>query len=79
MPTNKEQLDNIEEKINQLNARKKAILSREKEQTRKERTRRLIQVGAVVEKYCGEISDIDAFEKYVNDFSLAIKKTQKGK
>lgn len=46
-----DQLQKIEQRMAQLKAQKQAILNREKEKERKERTRRLIQVGAVVEKY----------------------------
>ena len=39
------------EKVNQLKAQKRAIESREQVRKRKERTRRLIQHGALAEKY----------------------------
>lgn len=48
-----EQLKRIEEKMAQLKAQKQAILQREKARERKERTRRLIQVGALAEKFFG--------------------------
>lgn len=44
-------LDNINKKIEQLKAQKQAVLAREKEKERKARTRRLIQIGAIVEKH----------------------------
>lgn len=43
-------LEDIEKKIQQLHAQKQAILNREKEMERKNRTRRLIEIGAIVEK-----------------------------
>lgn len=43
-------LEDIDKKIQQLNAQKQAILNREKTQERKNRTRRLIEIGAIVEK-----------------------------
>lgn len=46
-----EKLDKIEKKIAQLKAQKQAIVAREKEKERKARTRRLIQIGALAEKY----------------------------
>ncbi len=46
-----DKLKKIEEQISQLKAKKQTILNREKQQERKERTRRLIQMGAVIEKY----------------------------
>lgn len=44
---NKNKLNKIEEKINQLKAQKQAILAKEKEKERKVRTRKLIQIGAI--------------------------------
>ncbi|MCL2571101.1 MAG: DUF3847 domain-containing protein [Defluviitaleaceae bacterium] len=47
------QLENIREKIAQMKSREKAILARDRARQRKERTRRLIQNGALAEKYLG--------------------------
>lgn len=47
----KEKVQKIDEKINQLKAQKQALLAREKEKERKARTRKLIQAGAILEKY----------------------------
>jgi len=44
-------LEKIREKIAQMKAREKAIVARDKGRQRKERTRRLIQNGALAEKY----------------------------
>lgn len=44
-------LKKIDEKMAQLKAQRQAIINREKEKERKERTRRLIQNGALAEKY----------------------------
>lgn len=44
-----EKVEHIEKKIQQLKAQKQAIIAREKEKKRKERTRRLIQIGALIE------------------------------
>ena len=59
-----EQLKKIDEKMAQLKAKRQAILNREKEKARKERTRRLIQNGALAEKYldCEGLSP-EEFEK----------------
>jgi hypothetical protein len=43
-------LEDSKKKIDQLKAQKQAILNREKEQERKERTKRLIEIGAIFEK-----------------------------
>lgn len=60
--TEKERVRKLEEKMEQLKARKQQIESRVKERERKERTRRLIQVGAIFEKYF-DITDVDQAEK----------------
>lgn len=59
---NKEKIDKIEEKINQLKAQKQALLAREKEKERKARTRRLIQIGAIIESM--GIDDIELAAKF---------------
>lgn len=48
-----ERVTEIQQKIDQLEARKKAILAREKEAARKARTKRLIEIGAEVEAALG--------------------------
>lgn len=58
----KEKIDKIEEKINQLKAQKQAILAREKEKERKARTRRLIQIGAIIENM--GIDNIELADKF---------------
>ena len=56
-----ERLKKIDEKMSQLKAQKQAIINREKQKERKERTRRLIQNGALAEKFfaCEGISPTD--------------------
>ena len=44
-------LQSLREKMSQLKSREQAIVNRDKERLRKERTRRLIQNGALAEKY----------------------------
>ncbi|MEB8615820.1 DUF3847 domain-containing protein [Bacillus cereus] len=46
-----ERLHEVEQKIEQLRAQKQQLETRVKEKERKERTRRLIQIGAVFEKW----------------------------
>lgn len=46
-------LENIEKQIKQLQQQKNKILKAEKEKERKARTKRLIERGAMVEKYFG--------------------------
>lgn len=59
-------VENIDKKIAQLKAQKQAIIQRQKEKERKERTRRLIQMGALAEKYLG-IKSIEEFEKWLKE------------
>lgn len=70
-----ERIAELDKKIEQIKAQKKAILQREKQAERNARTKRLIQIGAEVEAVCGKITDLEAFTKY----SYAIKKTQEPK
>ena len=67
--TDEERLKELEKKIEQIKVQKQQVESRLKEKQRKERTRRLIQVGAIFEKYF-EISDVDQAEK----IAFALKK-----
>ena len=46
-------LQKIQEKMSQLKSQEQAIINRDKERQRKERTRRLVQNGALAEKYLG--------------------------
>lgn len=48
MAQNKKLLD-VEEKIKQLKAQKQAIINKEKEKERKARTKRLIEIGAIID------------------------------
>lgn len=66
----------LDKKIKQMQAQKRAILQREKEAARKARTKRLIRIGAEVEAYCGEITDIDAFKDYLHQYATVIRNTQ---
>ena len=51
MQNENDKLKKIEEKMAQLKAQKASIVNREKEKERKDRTRRLIQKGAIAEKF----------------------------
>ena len=59
-------LQRLNEKISQLQARKQTLIFRNKEQQRKARTRRLIQNGALAEKYlhCEDMQPQE-FEKFL--------------
>lgn len=62
-------LQRIKEKMAQMKAQEQAIIARDKERQRKERTRRLIQNGALVEKYlhCENMTPQE-FEKILQKF-----------
>ena len=64
---NKEKIDKIEQKINQLKAQKQALLAREKEKERKARTRRLIQIVAIIENM--EIDNVELANKFKSYFN----------
>lgn len=67
-------------RISQLKEQKKMILAKDraKERTkeRRERNHRLIQIGAIIEKYAGTIVDLHAFETYVKETQTIIKQKQ---
>jgi len=46
-----QRLERISEKLEHMKAQRQDILARERKRQRKERTRRLIQIGAMVETY----------------------------
>lgn len=60
--TNQESLTDLEMKIETMKAKKLQLEARLREKERKERTRRLIQVGAIFEKYF-DIAGPDEAEK----------------
>lgn len=59
-------INKIDEKIKQLKARKQAILNKQKEKERKARTRRLIQIGAIIDTM--GINDIELANKFKEYF-----------
>lgn len=74
-----ERIAELDKKIEQIKAQKKAILQREKQAERKARTKRLIQIGAEVEAICGEITDLEAWKRYLTQYKVAIQRTQEPK
>ena len=73
--TDVERLRELEEKMEQMKARKQQVESRLKEKERKERTRRLIQVGAIFEKYF-DIAGEDQAEKIAFALQDFVKKNR---
>lgn len=55
-----------DKKIKQLKAQERAILARQKEKERKERTRRLIQIGAIFDSI--GIDTLDKANSFKNEF-----------
>lgn len=55
---------------------KRQVARKENEEQRKARTHRLLVVGALVEKYAGEISSIEMFEEYLKKYGGYIRKNQ---
>lgn len=60
--TDQERLQELEEKMEQIKKKKQQLANRLQVKERKERTRRLIEVGAIFEKYF-EIEDQEEAEK----------------
>ena len=68
-------LENLREKMSQLKAREQAILAHDKQRQRKERTRRLIQNGALAERYLGCVGvEPQAFEERLRGIVEILKK-----
>jgi multidrug resistance efflux pump len=70
-----EQLEALEQKLEQIKARKQKIEAQLREKERKERTRRLIQVGAIFEKYF-DIHSVEEAEAMAAKFSEEVKKSK---
>jgi hypothetical protein len=73
--TDEERLRELEEKMEQMKARKQQVENRMKEKERKERTRRLIQVGAIFEKYF-DIVGVDQAEKLAFGLKEVVEKNK---
>lgn len=73
-----ERLAELDRKMDNIKAQKRALQARANKEERAKRNHRLIQIGAEVEKYCGTITDLEAWAKYVSQYAGAIKQTQKG-
>jgi len=70
------QLEKVREKIAKMKSREKAILARDRQRQRKERTRRLVQNGALAEKYLGcEGMAAGEFEKVIKSIAEKLAKT----
>lgn len=73
----KEKIDEIEKKIAQLKAQKQALIAREKEKERKERTRRLIQIGSVIESRLNlNLEEVEKMCDYLHEFPQSFDKVK---
>ena len=82
----KKRLENIQQKIAQMRAQENTIISIEKKRRRKEKTRRIIQIGTLTEKLlkCEDISlpqvekilqqifDVAGITEYVEDLKKSL-------
>lgn len=75
--SDQEKLADLTQKIEQLQARKMELAKKVKADERKRRTKRLIEIGATVEAYVGEITDIIALKQYLGKYGNNIAKTQR--
>lgn len=74
----KEKLDALEKREAKIKEQKRKLKLQISQKERKERTRRLIQIGAIVESITEtEITDLEAFKKYVIKYKNQISRTQK--
>lgn len=71
--TDEERLKELEEKMAQIKAKKQQVEVRLQQKERKERTRRLIQVGAIFEKYFDIVGE-DQAEKVAYGMKDAVEK-----
>ncbi len=62
------------EKTKQAKAQLSKMAAAQRNKEQKERNHRLIVLGGIVEKYCGEIVNQEAFENYIEQYAYAIKK-----
>lgn len=71
-------VEELEKKIEQLKAQKQALIAREKEKERKERTRRLIQIGAVIDSRLNfNLKEIDLLCDYLYKFPNSLNEIKK--
>lgn len=73
--TDDEKLQELEKKISQIKAQKQQITNKIQTKERKERTRRLIQVGAIFEKYFDIVGESQA-EKVAYGLSKRVEKSK---
>lgn len=63
--TYEERVEDLEQRITQMQTLRKELIAKQKVQDRKNRTHRLIQIGAVMEEGFGEEIDPEIFAAYL--------------
>lgn len=77
MSTLEEKIANAKSQKAKIEQRIARLKSEQSKRERNARTKRLIQIGAEVEHYAGcEITDLDAFKEYLEQYAYAIAQTQ---
>lgn len=77
MSTLEEKIANAKSQKAKIEQRIARLKSEQSKRERSARTKRLIQIGAEVEHYAGcEITDLDAFKEYLEQYAYAIAQTQ---
>lgn len=71
--TDQERLEELERKIEEVREKKQQVASRIREKERKQRTRRLIQVGAIFEGYFEE-EDSELLPEQAEQIALGLSK-----
>lgn len=76
--TGAEKLADIDKKLEQLKAQKQALIAREKENERKERNHRLIQIGAEIESRLKlSVEDTKSLCDYFNKHPESLDKVKR--
>lgn len=70
-----ERLEELDQKVKQLQAKKQRLQAQINHKKRKERTRRLIQIGAIFEKYF-ELEGVEEAEKVAFSYADNVKKNR---
>lgn len=68
--TYEEKLRKIEEKEKQLKAKRRKLIAQHSQEERKARTRRLIQLGGIAEKYLGVMDSEEDQERFAQDLMI---------
>lgn len=77
MSTLEEKIENAKSQKAKIEQRIARLKSEQSKRERNARTKRLIQIGAEVEHYAGcEITDLNAFKEFLEQYGFIIAQTQ---